>query len=111
MLRKHHAVMALAVTMAVAPLGLSQYTVSQKNASASPTFRPNILNAGKTRSFTSSGEFRVCNEGATPVRMWVSNSLTNAPTDSLLEPGRCAMQIGSIMTFTNDGEPGDPVAL
>jgi hypothetical protein len=36
--------------------------------------------------------------------MWSSNCMTNAPTDSLLEPGRCARCIGTMMSFTNESK-------
>jgi hypothetical protein len=110
MQRKIWSVVALAVTLAVASAGLSTPRIAGNDAGAmSPSFRPGAVKPGGTRTFVSSGEFQVCNEGPAPVRMWVDNSLTDAPTDSLLEPGRCVHNMGHIMTFKN--ENSDPVML
>jgi hypothetical protein len=44
----------------------------------------------------------VCNEGPVAVRLFISNSLTDSSTDSLLEPGRCNQNWGHMMTVVND---------
>jgi hypothetical protein len=102
MLRSTKIGAALAVALAIAPIGLSTSGPTGKNALAAPAFRPSDLKPGKSRTFTSSGEFRVCNQGTASVRMFVDNNLTGSSTDSLLQPGRCIQQIGSMMRFTNE---------
>jgi hypothetical protein len=95
---------AIAVAMAAAPIGIDNLHVSRNDALAVATLRPQMVMPGKTRSFGSGGEFRVCNEGSQPLRMFASNSLTNVPTNSLLAPGQCARAIGTMMSFKNEGQ-------
>ena len=68
-----------------------------------------MLMPGKMKTFASGSEYRVCNEGDAPVRMWGSNNMTNTPTDSLLNPGQCARCVGTMMSLENEGKT--PVML
>jgi len=104
MLRNLTAGAVLGLVLAAAPIGFVNLHIGYGDAKAIPGFRPGNLAPGKSRTFSSSGEFRVCNDGSAPVRMWVDNSLTNAPTDSLLAPGQCIQNMGHIMTFTNESK-------
>ena len=94
---------AIAVAIVAAPIGLADFRVTQKDAAAAATLRPGMLGPIKTRTFGSGGEFRVCNEGSQPLRMFASNSLTNVATESLLAPGQCAQETGTMMMFRNEG--------
>ena len=94
---------AIAVAIAVAPIGFANIRVARNDAAAAATLRPGMVGPNKTRSFGSGGEFRVCNEGSEPLRMCASNNLTNVATDSLLAPGQCAQSIGTMMSFKNEG--------
>ena len=100
---------ALAVALAIAPIGLSTLQIVPNDAVALATMKLADVMPGKTKTFASGSEYRVCNEGSAPVRMWSSNSIANTSTDSLLEPGRCARCIGTMMSFTN--ESNVPVML
>jgi hypothetical protein len=95
---------ALAVAFAIAPIGYTCLQMGQTDAAASPTLRSGLLMPGKLRTFGSAGEFRVCNEGSAPLRMWFANTLTGTSTESLLEPGRCAQSIGMMISFRNESE-------
>jgi hypothetical protein len=94
---------AMVVAIVAAPIGFANFRVTQNDAAAVATLRPGMLGPNKTRTFGSGGEFRVCNEGSQPLRMFASNSLTNVPTDSLLAPGQCAQETGTMMMFKNEG--------
>jgi hypothetical protein len=94
---------AIVVAIAAAPIGFGNFHATQNDAAAAATLRPGVLGPSKTRSFGSGGEFRVCNEGSQPLRMFASNSLTNVSTESLLVPGQCAQGIGTMMMFKNEG--------
>jgi hypothetical protein len=93
---------ALAVALVISPIGFSAFPIAQNNATAGATLRTAMLMSGKMRTFSSGSEFRVCNEGAAPVRMFASNSLTGISTESLVEPGRCAQSVGTMMSFKNE---------
>jgi hypothetical protein len=95
---------AIAVALAIAPIELSSLQIVPNDALAIATMKSTNLMPGKTKDFLSGSEYRVCNEGSAPVRMWSANSITNTSTDSLLEPGRCARCIGTMMSFTNESE-------
>jgi len=83
-------VIRIAVVIAIAPtLGAA-------------TLRSAMLMPGKERTFASAGEFRVCNEDSTPVRVWIANNMTNSSTASLLQSGRCVQSIGTMISFEND---------
>src|SRR5262245_21115707 len=101
MLRNLTTGIALAVALAIVPVGVSTHGLIERNAFAIATFRPGDMKPHSTRAYTSGGELRVCNEGPVPVRLLIGNSLTDAPTDSLLEPGRCNQSWGHIMTVQN----------
>ena len=109
MLRSLKSGIVLAVALAVAPVGLSTYGLVEKNASAVATYRPGAMRPGSTRPYTAGGEMRVCNDGPVPVRLYTTNSLTNVPTDSLLEPGRCNQNWGHMMYVVN--ESGVPAGV
>jgi hypothetical protein len=50
----------------------------------------------------------VCNDGPVPVRLFITNSLSEAPRDSLLEPGRCNQNWGHMMYVVNENDvPAD----
>ena len=102
MLRNLKAGIALALAIAAVPVGLSTYGLIGKDASAAATYRPGAMKPHSTRAYTSGGELRVCNEGPVPVRLFISNSLTESSTESLLEPGRCNQNWGHMMTVVND---------
>jgi hypothetical protein len=95
---------ALAIVLAISPIGFSAFSITQNDATAGATLRPGMLMPGKTRTFGSGGEFRVCNEGSTPVRMFSSNSLTGISTESVVEPSQCAQAIGTMMSFKNENQ-------
>jgi hypothetical protein len=95
---------ALALALAIAPIGCCGLQIARHDAAAAPTLRSGMLMPGKSRTFSSAGEFRFCNEGSAPLRMWFANTLTGAPTDSLLQPGRCAQGIAMMISFQNEGE-------
>jgi len=108
MLRTMKARMALTLAVALAPAGLSTQGLIEKNAMAGAIYRTGMMAPHSTRAYTSGGELRVCNEGPVTVRLYISNSLTNSSTDSLLEPGRCNQSWGHIMTVVNDSNvPAD----
>ena len=94
---------AIAVAIVAAPIGFANFRVTQNDAAAVATLRPGMLGPNKTRTFGSGSEFRVCNEGSQPVRMYASNNLTNVSTESLLVPGQCAQETGTMMIFKNEG--------
>jgi hypothetical protein len=94
---------AIAVAIVAAPIGIDNLHVSKNDALAVATLRPQMVMPGKMRTFGSGSEFRVCNEGSQSLRMFASNNLTNASTDSLLAPGQCARAIGTMMMFKNEG--------
>ena len=100
---------AIVAALAITPVGFAEFHVALKDAAAVATFRSQMLMPGKTRTFGSAGEFRVCNEGSQPVHMMVDNDLTNTPNDSILEPHECTMNIGTMMRFKNDSQ--EPVML
>jgi hypothetical protein len=51
---------ALAIVLAISPIGFSAFSITQNDATAGATLRPGMLMPGKTRTFGSGGEFRVC---------------------------------------------------
>jgi hypothetical protein len=102
MLRKMKARMALALAVALAPVGFSTQALIEKTAMAGAIYRPGAMAPHSTRAYTSGGELRVCNDGPVAVRLYISNSLTDSSTDSLLEPGRCNQSWGHMMTVVND---------
>ena len=102
MLRKSNMAIVLALAIAAAPVGLSIHGPIGKDAGANATFRPGDMKPHSTRVYTAGGEMRVCNEGPVAVRLFISNSLSDAQTDSLLEPGRCNQNWGHMMTVVND---------
>jgi hypothetical protein len=93
---------ALALAVALAPVGFSAEGLIENNAMANATYRPGMMAPHSTRAYTSGGELRVCNEGPVAVRLYISNSLSNSSTDSLLEPGRCNQSWGHMMTVVNE---------
>jgi hypothetical protein len=95
MLRSLKSGLVLAVALSVVTVAFTD------TASASPTYRPGAMRPHSTRSYTAGGEMRVCNDGPVPVRLYISNSLTNQPTMSMLEPGRCNQNWGHMMTVEN----------
>ena len=101
MLRSLKSGIVLAIALAVAPVGLSTYGLVEKNASAVATYRPGAMKPHSTRVYTAGGEMRVCNDGPVTVRLFTTNSL-GAPTDSLLEPGRCNQNWGHMMYVVNE---------
>jgi hypothetical protein len=92
---------AFVVALTIAPVGISSLGLGDNSAAAFGTFRPGILKPHGTRTYTTSSELRVCNEGPVPVRLYISNSLNDASTVSLLEPGRCNQNMGHIMKIEN----------
>ena len=109
MLRSLKSGIVLAVALSVVPVGLSTYGLVVKNVSAVATYRPGAMKTGSTRAYTAGGEMRVCNDGPVPVRLYTANSLTNVPTDSLLEAGRCNQNWGHMMYVVN--ESGVPAGV
>jgi hypothetical protein len=98
----------LAAVLAAAPVGLSTHGLVEKNASAVAAYRPGAMKPHSTRTYSAGGELRVCNDGPVPVRLFITNSLSEAPTDSLLEPGRCNQNWGHMMYVVNDNDvPAD----
>src|SRR5215470_15808886 len=89
MLRSLKPALILALAIASLPVGISTSGLVDNTASAVATYRTGAMKPHSTRSYTAAGELRVCNEGPVPVRLYISNSLTDQPTDSMLEPGRC----------------------
>jgi len=104
MLRKSNLAIALALAIAAAPVGLSFHGLAGKDASAGATYRPGDMKPHSTRAYTSGGELRVCNDGPVNVTLLISNSLTGASTNSLLEPGRCNQSWGHMRTVVNDSD-------
>jgi hypothetical protein len=94
----------LATALAILPIASSTFHIATNEADAFATMKSTMLMPGKTKTFPSGGEYRVCNEGDAPVRMWASNSITNTPTDSLLNSGQCVRCVGTMMSFENDGK-------
>ena len=94
----------LATALAISPIASSTFHIGTNEANAFATMKSTLLMPGKTKTFPSGGEYRVCNEGDAPVRMWASNSITNTPTDSLLNSGQCVRCVGTMMSFENDGK-------
>jgi hypothetical protein len=96
-----------AAALVVAPVGLSTHGLVEKNASAVATYRLGAMKPHSTRTYTAGGELRVCNDGPVPVRLFITDSLSDAQADSLLEPGRCNQNWGHMMYVVNDsGCPG-----
>jgi len=93
----------LAAALLIAPIACSTFHITINDANAS-TMKSTMLMPGKTKTFPSASEFRVCNEGDAPVRMWSRNNLTNAPTNSVLWPGQCTRCCGTMMSFENEGK-------
>ena len=94
----------VATALAISPIATSTFYIATNEANAFATMKSTLLMPGKTKTFPSAGEYRVCNEGDAPVRMWASNSITNTPTDSLLSSGQCVRCVGTMMSFENDGK-------
>ena len=99
----------LATALAILPIASSTFHIATNEADAFATMKSTMLMPGKTKTFPSASEFRVCNEGDAPVRMWSRNNLTNAPTNSVLWPGQCTRCCGTMMSFENEGKT--PVML
>ena len=99
----------LAAALAIAPIACSTFDITTNDANALATMKSSMLMPGKTKTFASASEYRVCNEGGAYVRMWSRNNLTNAPTNSILWPGQCARVCGTMMSFENEGKT--PVML
>src|SRR5262249_43149717 len=96
--------LVLALAIASLPIGISTSGLVDNTASAVATYRTGAMKPHSTRSYTAAGELRVCNEGPVPVRLYISNSLTDQPTDSMLEPGRCNQNWGHMMSVRNDSD-------
>ena len=94
----------LATALAISPIASSTLRIDTNEANAFATMKSTLLMPGKTKTFPSAGEYRVCNEGDVSVRMWASNSITNTPTDLLLNSGQCVRCVGTMMSFENDGK-------
>jgi hypothetical protein len=94
----------LATALAISPIASSTFHIGTNEANAFGTMKSTLLMPGKTKAFPSAGEYRVCNEGDASVRMWASNSMTNTPTDSLLNSAQCVRCVGTMMSFENDGK-------
>ena len=94
----------LATALAISPIASSTFHLTINEANALATMKLSMLMPGKMKTFASGSEYRVCNEGDAPVRMWASNSITNTPTDSLLNSGQCVRCVGTMMSFENDGK-------
>jgi hypothetical protein len=94
----------LAASLAISPIASSSFRIAFNEANAFATMKSTLLMPGKTKTFPSAGEYRVCNEGDAPVRMWASNSITDTRTDSLLSSGQCVRCVGTMMSFENDGK-------
>ena len=94
----------LATALAISPIASSTFHLTINEANALATMKLSMLMPGKMKTFASGSEYRVCNEGDAPVRMWASNNMTNTPTDSLLNSGQCARCVGTMMSFENDGK-------
>ena len=99
----------LATALAISPIASSTFHLTINEANALATMKLSMLMPGKMKTFASGSEYRVCNEGDAPVRMWASNSITNTPTDSLLNSGQCVRCVGTMMSFENEGKT--PVML
>jgi len=95
---------ALAAVLAVSPIGFSALPLAQNDAAAGATLKLTKLMPGKSKLFMSGSEFRVCNEGEAEIHVMAGNSMTDTPTDSFLEPGKCTRIVGSMMTFKNDSK-------
>jgi hypothetical protein len=98
------AIAALAVLLAISPIGLSAFPLVQNDAAAGATLKVTNLMPGKSKTFMSGSEFRVCNEGTAKIHVMAGNSMTGIPTESFLQPGKCARIVGSMMTFENDNK-------
>jgi hypothetical protein len=94
----------VAAALAVAPIASATFHITINDAKAFATMKSTMLMPGKTKAFPSAGEYRVCNEGGASVRMWSRNNMTNAPTNSMLEPGQCMRCVGTMMSFENEGK-------
>ena len=99
----------LATAFTISPISSSTYHIAVNEANALATMKLGMVMPGKTKTFASGSEYRVCNEGDAPVRMWASNNMTNAPTNSMLWPSQCARCVGTMMSFENEGKT--PVML
>ena len=95
---------ALAALLAISPIGLSAFPLAQNDAAAGATMKPTKLMPGKSKTFMSGSEFRVCNEGTAQIHVMAGNSMTGIPTESFLEPGKCVRIVGSMMTFENENK-------
>ena len=89
---------ALAALLAISPIGLSAFPA------AGATLKVTNLMPGKSKTFMSGSEFRVCNEGTAEIHVMAGNSMTGIPTKSFLQPGKCARIVGSMMTFENENK-------
>ena len=94
----------LATALAISPIASSTFHLTINEANALATMKLSMLMPGKMKTFASGSEYRVCNEGDAPVRMWASNSMTNTHTDSLLNSGQCVRCVRTMMSFENDGK-------
>ena len=95
---------ALAALLAVSPIGLFAFPPAQNDAAAGATLKVTNLMPGKSKTFMSGSEFRVCNEGTAKIHVMAGNSMTGTPTESFLQPGKCLRIVGSMMTFENDNK-------
>jgi hypothetical protein len=92
---------AFVVALTIVPLSVSRLGLGDNPAAAFGTFRPGPMKPHSTRTYTSSSELRVCNEGPVPVRLYISDTLNDSFTESLLEPWRCNQNMGRIMKVEN----------
>jgi len=99
----------LATALAISPISSSTYHIAINEANALATMKLGMVMPGKMKTFASGSEYRVCNEGDAGVRMWASNNMTNASTNSMLWPGQCSRCVGTMMSFENEGKT--PVML
>jgi hypothetical protein len=88
----------LATVLAISPIASSTIHIATNEANAFANMKPTMLVPRKAKTFPSAGEYRACNEGDAPVRMWASNSITNTLT------GQCVRCVGTMMSFENDGK-------
>ena len=93
----------LVTALAISPIASSTLHIATNEANAGATMKSTMLMPGKTKTFPSASEYRVCNEGDAPVRMLSRNNMTNAPTNSMLYSGQCTRCVGTMMSFENEG--------
>ena len=74
---------ALAALLAVSPIGLFAFPPAQNDAAAGATLKVTNLMPGKSKTFMSGSEFRVCNEGTAKIHVMAGNSMTGTPTEFL----------------------------